>query len=128
MNSLDLLYKWAPIQLPNEMSLEAIKQLEIKFYEMGIRTRLDLEQAETALLVPLKDYDVAKEVVEGSVKAVYTNHQDLYRVFEANLEYKNEKLYEDPYSARNKKVRRWNFIIIIALFFAILTIIKIFNG
>lgn len=128
MNSLEHLYKWASIKLPHDMTLEAIKQLEIKFYEMGIRTRLEVEQKETALLVPLKDYDVAKEVVEGTVKAVYTKHQEIYRVFESNLEYKNEKLYDDPYSARNKKVRRWNFIIIIALFFAILTIFKMING
>lgn len=124
MNSIEFLYKWAQIKLPSDMTLEAIKQLEIKFYEMGIRTRLELQEAETALLVPLKDYEVAKEVVDGSVKAVYTKHQEIYRVFESNLEYKNEKLYEDPYSDRNKKVRRWNFIIILALFFAILTIFK----
>lgn len=124
MQRLEQLYKWETITEVTDWEKEKLVELEMYLYRIGIRTQVQEKEGHLFLMVPLKDYQIVKAYVAGEVVDIYSGHHDIYRVFESDLTFKNEKLYEDKYRDGSRKMRRWNFIIIIALFLAILIFFK----
>lgn len=124
MEGYEKLYKWAIIAKEENLDPENLKAFELKLFHLGIRLKTEVKEGVSILWVPLKDADVAKDLYTGEVTEVHTHYHELYHVFDEELSYKNETLYEDKYRHNNRRLRRWNGVLMLVILAAILLLFK----
>lgn len=124
MESKSRLYQWVVIAQEVNVDLEKLKAFELKLFHLGIRLRTEKHDEVLELWVPLKDADVARDLWSGEVTEVHTTYHELYHIFDEELSYKNDSLYEDKYKNTNRKLRRWNGVLMLVILAAILLLFK----
>lgn len=112
--SIEELYKWEPIDtIEKTEKEECFLQEELKLANYGIRTKVEINHSQltASLLVPLKDAEVARDLLFNGVYEIIDLPVETYHVFEKDLSYKNEALYEDKYHRNLKGIRIRSYII-----------------
>ena len=107
------LYKWQELTTDTEATDETnFIDFEKNMAEHGIRTRILPNEQGTGFTfwVPQKDYELAKGLFTGEVKAVIDSPKELYHVFETDLTFKNKGLYENKYKNMFGKNRYRTYI------------------
>ncbi|MBM7561268.1 hypothetical protein [Fusibacter tunisiensis] len=123
--SIEDLYKWQKIKAKkNETDEKCFLEEELKLTHSGIRTRVILasQENEMQLKVPLKDSKVAQDIISGEVVEVVDVQTETYHVFERDLSFKNDRLYEDKYH-RNVKSSWLKPLFIIAILLGMLLVV-----
>ncbi len=108
------LYKWQELTTDSEASDETcFIEFEKNMAEHGIRTRIlpNEKGSGYTFWVPQKDYEIARGLFTGEVKAVIDSPKELYHVFDTDLTFKNKTLYESKYKNLFGKNRYRTYII-----------------
>ncbi|OJV62346.1 MAG: hypothetical protein BGO41_05995 [Clostridiales bacterium 38-18] len=123
---MEHLYKWQELDIRKDAASESFfLDFEKDMAENGIRTRIEpISDGGYRLLVPLKDFEVAKAYYTGEVKTVISTHESLYHVFDNDLSFKNKKLYDNPYKGIGKFNRFRSYFYIAFVLVVMLIILK----
>lgn len=126
-SGLEHLYVWKMIdEKKGEYEESCYMDEELKLMHYGIRTKVvSIEDAGGySLWVPLKDFEVAYDLLHGYVKEVIDIPKETYHVFEMDLSYRNKALYEDKYKVNQKYIRSRNYFLLGLILLAVFTLLK----
>lgn len=124
MKKIDFLYKWeCVLEDPSAKQESVFFEWEKKLNHYNIKTRIEAieEGGGYRLLVPLRDHEVARDLVEHKVRTIITSHTD-YHVFHDDLSYRNKKLYEKRHEIPYRSVVIRNMILMLILLLIIFLI------
>lgn len=125
------LYRWEVLDVNGEGQNEnCFLESEVFLHKRGIRTRVQPteEGPGYTLWVPLKDIEVARDLYSGAVRECYTLPVETYHIFEKDLSFKNERLYDDKYKDRMKATRIRNFALLAVVLVVLFVLLRWTSG
>lgn len=123
--SYEYLYMWKMLDYNSGASeITCFLDFEKKMAEHGIRTRVVPNEASGGfeLWIPEKDFEVARALYIGEIRAIIDAPKELYHVFEGDLTFKNKALYEDTFKIKSR-YGRYRSILIIGLIILIMLVV-----
>lgn len=121
----EYLYEWKMLDHDAGASeITCFLDFEKKMAEHSIRTRVipNVALGGFELWIPEKDFEVARALYVGEVRAIIDAPKELYHVFEGDLTFKNKVLYEDKFKVKSR-YGRYRSILIIGLIILIMLVI-----
>jgi hypothetical protein len=123
---IENLYLWHCIDTDAEAAdAYAYLDWELKLNALGIRTKVEKNQSHGySLWVPLKDAEVAGDLVKGHVKEIVDLQKDPYIVFNSDMSYKNDALYSHRKRPSHYRSTKRQFVILALLILLLLIIVR----
>lgn len=121
---MERLYEWKCLrEKVDESEMSVFVDTEVILNKSNIRTRVERSQfGGVKLMVPLKDFQLADDLISGSVTEIIDSPKEYYHVFDENLKYKNKGLYntKSPLGLKYTMLRRYTWVGILVLLLLVL--------
>lgn len=119
------IYSWS--EMARDERVDNLYTKEDLLRKWSIHTRIVKDGDVHVLQVPLKESQVAEDLLSGDVREVITNHKEDYFVFNDDLSYRHDFSPKNDYGLPKKFAHFWFYAFVGIVFALILLFFRFYN-